>query len=462
MRARSIRFRLTLWYTLALVIGLLLFAVAIWLAMARSLSRDIDQRLDAQVKSTQAFLSEELKDPHVKLPEELSEYALALPKGTLLKVTDSDGVVVHASAAPFPWRYAPAGREVPVTLSWNGHEYRALTRDIRLYGGLWGISCAISREGVLQLLARLRWLLVTLLPAVACVASLGGLWLSRRALRPVDEITTAARQIGIQNLSRRLMVPQTGDELQRLSETWNDMLSRLEDAVGRLSRFTADASHELRTPLAVIRSTAEIAARRARSAESYREALEHIALESEKMTGLVEDLMFLARRDSESLELPMESLALDALIEDVLFLMKPLADRKGVSLEAAPLPANTAMFGNRSAIRRLLLALIDNAIKYTDPGGRVRLSLECTRDLANFRVGDNGPGIPEADLPFLFQRFYRGSSGRHNGNTGFGLGLALASGIAEYHGSELKVRSVVGQGSEFSVSFPLAGDTSQT
>src|SRR6202040_3732591 len=152
---------------------------------------------------------------------------------------------------------------------------------------------------------------------VLLIAALGGYWISRRALAPVDEITQAARSIGIQNLSRRLTVPATGDELQRLSETWNDMLARLESAVKRLSQFTADASHELRTPIALIRTTAELTLRRERSPEKYRDALSEIVMESERTTRLVEDLLLLARADAGLPALPLVSLELTSLVRDI-------------------------------------------------------------------------------------------------------------------------------------------------
>ena len=166
-------------------------------------------------------------------------------------------------------------------------------------------------------LRRLREVLLLATPGVLLIASLGGYWISRRALEPVDDITRAAQTIGIENLSQRLEVPAAGDELQRLSETWNSMLERLEGAVKRLSQFTADASHELRTPIALIRATAELTLRRERSAETYREALKHIMDETDRTTRLIEDLLLLARADAGLPALPLDRVELTPLVRDV-------------------------------------------------------------------------------------------------------------------------------------------------
>ncbi len=181
--------------------------------------------------------------------------AHGLPQDTYIQVVKQNGSVVFATNRDFPWQ---------------GRHYSFSRLRFPVDGQVWQISIAGSRDPIEKLLERLRLLLVTLTPLVIAAAVGGGAWLGRRALKPVDQIIAAARGTGISNLSERLVVPETGDELQRLSETWNSMMARLEGAVKRLSRFTADASHELRTPLGVIRATAEIAARKSRSTEEYR------------------------------------------------------------------------------------------------------------------------------------------------------------------------------------------------
>ena len=209
------------------------------------------------------------------------------------------------------------------------------------------------------------------------LASAGGYWISRRALAPVDALTQAARSIGIQNLSQRLPMPSTGDELARLAETWNGMLARLESAVQRLSQFTADASHELRTPIALIRTTAELTLRRDRPAETYRQALGQIVAESERMTQLVEDLLLLARADAGLPALPLERIELTPLVRDVCQQGEVLARERQLELSAQAPEQPVYVEANDPALRRLLLLLLDNAVKYTPAGGRITVTVGC-------------------------------------------------------------------------------------
>lgn len=436
MKQRSIRFRLTVWYTMALAIALVLFAAAVWVAMRQSLVAGLDQTLQQRVLNTTTFIAAELAE-HAALPEELSEFSHAFPAGTYLQVRDRTGRLVFTSDS--------SSEGLPV------RGYRKLEQTVEIGGVAWRISLAASMSEIERQLSLLRLLLAALIPPVIAISAFCGNWLSRKALKPVDDITAAARHIGISNLSERLTVNSTGDEIQRLAETWNSMLARLESAVKRLARFTADASHELRTPLALIRSTAEIAARKPRSAESYRESLEQIVTESERMTHLVEDLLFLARCDVECSEMPMQTLDFAALVHELCGKMRPLAESRNITLTSIDLETPLPVFGNEPALRRLVLVLIDNAIKYTNPGGEVKISMNSANDQFSLHVSDTGPGIAREDLPHIFERFYRASAARSGGGTG--LGLSLAAGIAERHKARIDVTSDPCEGSTFRVSF---------
>jgi two-component system, OmpR family, heavy metal sensor histidine kinase CusS len=432
---KSIRFRLAVWYALALAAGLGLFALATWVSMRHSLLKDVDTTLLERAQSLHSFVNAEMAEKNVQLTEELEEYSRGFPQSAWFELKDDAGRVVFRSNAERPRRY----RVLNQTLEVNGHQ--------------WQIEIAESLESVEKTLQQLRLLLIAFIPAVMIVASLGGLWLSRRALKPVDQITAAARSIGIANLSERLSVPQTGDELQRLSENWNEMLSRLESAVKRLSRFTADASHELRTPLAVIRTTAEIAARRSRSEESYREALVRVVVECERMTRMIEDLLFLARCDSEAAEMPMSTLDLAGVVDHVCSQLAPLAESSAIRLTYRRPPAGAPVLGNELAVRRLILVLLDNAIKYSKAGGEVNVTLCEEGDELHLEIADSGPGIPESELSRIFERFYRAPGARDTAQTGSGLGLSLAAGIAQHHQARIEVQSIPGQGSTFTVLF---------
>jgi len=298
------------------------------------------------------------------------------------------------------------------------------------------------------------------MPVAIAISCLAGVWLSRRALKPVDEVTRAARSIGIDNLSERLPVPGTGDELQRLTETWNQMLARLDTAVSTLSQFAADASHELRTPLAVIRTSAELALRRARSPEEYRDALQGIEAESERMSQLVENLLFLARSEAQTAGFSKEPVDLRQLAESAIREVRALAEARGVRIRIDACADESAFVsGNRPALARLLMVLIDNAIKYSPSGSDLIVEIATRRGAPEISVQDSGPGIAPADLPHIFKRFYRAdparTSSRYNSG-GFGLGLAIAESIATAHGATIGVESSEGVGSVFRVAFSSA------
>jgi len=297
-----------------------------------------------------------------------------------------------------------------------------------------------------------RNLLFATAPGVLLIACLGGYWLSRRALRPVDEITHAARSIGLTSLSQRLPVVYTGDEIQRLSEAWNDLLGRLEKAVGRIHQFTADASHELRTPVALIRSTADLMLRRERTPDEYRRALQDIEREADRMTGLTGSLLELARQDSGGYVLPLRSIDLNVVVQQVVEQIAPFAAEKGVELHASLLAKPAVARVNDAGIRRLLLILIDNALKYTPSTGVVSVSTTESGRAVVLAVEDSGSGIDPDALPHIFERFYRASESRNGG--GAGLGLSIAQTIARAHGSTVEVRSSPGAGSRFEITLP--------
>jgi heavy metal sensor kinase len=322
---------------------------------------------------------------------------------------------------------------------------RTLHRRFNLDGETFDLEIGTSIKGVEHTLDLLRLLLLSLSPMVILIACAGGWWLSGRALKPVRDITAAALNIGIENLARRLPVPATGDELADLTEVLNSMLARLEGAVKTLSQFVADASHEFRTPLAVIRTTAELALRRARAPEAYRDSLQEVVVEAERMTVLVEDLLILARSDAGVADMPLSPLDLSEVLEDVLAEMRNLAEFRRIQIK--PVLAKVMISGNRPALHRVLLVLLDNALKYSAEGGEVMVTLS----EFSIEIRDFGSGISSEDLPHIFKRFYQADRARSQG--GYGLGLALAESIIKAHGGSIEVSSTMGEGSTFRVVF---------
>jgi signal transduction histidine kinase len=267
----------------------------------------------------------------------------------------------------------------------------------------------------------------------------------------VQDVTAAALMISIENLSGRLPVPETSDEVARLARVLNSMLERLESAVTTLSQFAADASHELRTPLAVIRTTAELALRRGRSPESYRESLQAVVSEAERMTQLVEDLLALARSDKAVSGMPLMPVDLRDILQAVRTEMKGLAEAHHIDVILTRGEEAAIVSGNRPALHRLFVLLLDNAIKYSYSSGEVKITLDQLDGRVTVTIRDTGTGIPKEDLPHIFERFYRSDRARSGG--GHGLGLPLAETIARAHQATIEVRSTEGQGSTFEVKF---------
>jgi signal transduction histidine kinase len=302
-------------------------------------------------------------------------------------------------------------------------------------------------------LARFGRMLMLGIPLALVLASLGGYWLSGRALAPVKQITTDARRINATNLSDRLAVSRAHDELRELSETLNGMLGRIDKSLSQMRQFTADASHELRAPLALIRTAAEFSLLRERSREELVDALQKILRESRHTTNLVDSLLFLARADSrDDGSNPTVPLNLTSLWANQ---AGELASGKGLSISTDLGPALVVVNGDESALGRLLLILIDNAIKYTPAGGAVDLRLAKDKERALIRIADTGIGIAASDLPHVFDRFWRADKVRTRAEGGSGLGLAIARWIVERHGGEISVSSQLGEGSTFTVALPL-------
>jgi heavy metal sensor kinase len=452
VKTGSIRAQLTVWYTAVLCIGLLLFSGTIWFALRHFLYADLESALVDQARGLNMYLQIEDHDLGVSLPEEIDEYSQSMPQNHLLAVFDANEKPIYETPGGLT-RSQDVGK--PYKLRWKKHAYLAVVETVLLKDGRVHTLLAISSEPTDRAIYLLGVLLMAAIPLFAICAAAGGFWLSRRALRPVDAITARARTIGLNNLSERLPVPNTNDELQRLTETWNAMLARLESAISKISQFTADASHELRTPIAVVRLAAENALRRTRSEAEYRTALQKIQKESENMTHLIEDLLFLARADFDHGAGETGAVDLEALIDSVCLDLTPLAEAKAVTLSQASAGRPIEVVGSSSALRRMLVILLDNAIKYTPEGGAVSIQLQPHSRHATVIVEDTGIGIPEDARSQVFQRFFRVDPSRSKESGGHGLGLAIAQTIVAQHGAAIELRPASHGGSIFAVSLPL-------
>jgi heavy metal sensor kinase len=296
--------------------------------------------------------------------------------------------------------------------------------------------------------------LTVLIPLGVGLAALGGAVIARIALRPLDRMTRTARRISAEDLSERVERPQTGDELDRLAETMNDMLARLEQAFAHSRRFAADAAHELRTPLAALRGTVEVALRGDRSPGEYRTVLASSLEEVQRLIRLSEDLLLFSRVQAGP-EPAAERVDLEPILLEGLDAGARLGQAAGVSVRIeSAVPA--VVRGDATALRRALVNLVENAVKYTPRGGKVELSLTSGDGAASLTVADTGIGIDATDGERIFEPFVRLDAARSRDTGGAGLGLAIARSIVAAHRGTLLLESRPGSGSRFTIRLPLA------
>ena len=354
-------------------------------------------------------------------------------------------------------RNAAAGRETYETVEGMAeYPVRVLTKPVLAGGRIRNvIQVGMSQENLYATRRRFLWVMAAVLPLGLLLAAGGGWALARRALAPVEHMVEAARRIGAERLAERLEESGTGDELDRLSGVLNAMLERLDLSFRQMRQFSADASHELQTPLTILQGELEVALRSPRTPEAYREAIQSALQEIERMAVLVEGLLLLARADAGMLRLDLKPMDAAQLLAEVFERTQILAQSRSIALDLEALEPYL-VFGDRERLRRVLLNLVDNAIKFTPAGGRVTLSLRQRDGRVCLLVRDTGIGLPEAEQEHIFQRFHRAGSARDHGAQGSGLGLCIARSIVEAHGGTLQVVSRPGEGSTFTVCLPHA------
>jgi heavy metal sensor kinase len=462
---RSVRVRLTLWYVLLLMVVQSVFSGALYLALRVTLYDNMDDVL----RSSAALVADTLEvDAQGRLSagsEQPLQWSSPTEGEHFWRVMDLSAQMVaqagvhdmgNVSVDPATIAAALAGRDVVQTIWVEENPVRVYTVPVTHEGQIIGlVQEGISLEDVYQILAAFRWILLLALPVILALASIGGLFLAGRALRPVDQITGAARSISAHDLSQRLNLDLPDDELGRLARTFDAMIARLDAAFRRQRRFTADASHELRTPLTIIKGDLSLALAHPRDAGYYHRVLAEVDEEVDHMSRLVERLLSLARTDADGVTLHQQTVDLGVILTDLIEQTRPMAEAKGLTLTAQIAPDLTASV-DPDAVTQVVLNLLDNAIKYT-PSGRVRLSAHRTRsDRGEIRIAisDSGPGIPVEHLPHIFDRFYRVDRARGRELGGAGLGLAIARELACAHGGDVTVHSVPGEGSTFTVHLP--------
>jgi heavy metal sensor kinase len=446
---------------------LAIMGVSGWYAMRVSLYRAIDEDLENRLLDVEKFLQSQSDLSHEGVRKELGIRS-SLGMGTsFYMVFDDLGNELYRSPQVGEYNLDvppenPSDRirflkEGSYVANQNSliHSLRTASKRINVRGTGIVIEVVEPLNGVdLALLYFERFLLIGV-PVLMGLGTFGAFWITRRALAPVDRITMDARSITANNLSGRLAVPKAVDELRRLSETLNQMLDRIETSFKSIRQFTADASHELRAPMTLIHAAADFSLRRDRSKEELQDAMGRILRESKRTTALVDDLLLIARSDSDQAAFERNSIDLSSMLNDVSTQASTLAQAKHIKI--VPKIPNQAVViaGDELSIRRLFMALVDNAVKYTPEHGTVWIHLDIENKQAVIQIRDTGLGISNDDLPRVFDRFWRADKVRSRDEGGTGLGLAIAKGITERHGGTLRVESQLGHGSTFSVRLPL-------
>jgi heavy metal sensor kinase len=450
LRPKSIRVRLTLWYAGALALVLAAFSGAVYAIVRTSLLHEIEERAEQNVAVIQRLVIDDpLGADEIEEHGIVTHYAIAREGGDdyVSSAWKQQALPELAALAPEP----PFRR----WSSDSGEHFAIASASGVIADKQTAIFAAADEEPVLAHLRTLALVLLVGFPIGIAIAIAGGWFLAGRLLAPVATMADAAGRITADRLADRLPIEDPEDELGRLAAAFNQTLERLQDAFERLRRFTADASHELRTPLTALRSVGEVALRSPASIERSRETIVSMLEESQRLTQLVEGLLMLTRESTDAYRARFVPVDMGDVAHEVVELFRPLAEEKRQRIDAVREPTPSVL-GDRTTLKQALLNLVDNAIKYTPPGGSIRVSTHNGADHVAVDVVDDGPGIATEHHEKVFERFYRVDGARARSTGGVGLGLAIARWAVELNGGRIELESRLGHGSTFRAVFPPA------
>jgi heavy metal sensor kinase len=462
---RSIRARLITLYVVTLSLIFICFGGYTYWGFKQYLVASLQQALQRRAHQiAQTILADVPQRGEAYIGSEIqARYAPELNE-RVIRVTNQSGKTIYASgnatsllpppSVAFTNGEAESQPEGRVDSAANGDRLQVMAVGYRLSTGAQYLVEVGASEN--EISSALRGLLLTLslgFPVFVGLSSVGVYLLLGRALRPVDEIVHSAERITLQNLSQRLPVPHTGDEVERLSLALNRMIRRLDEAYQVTSRFSADASHELRTPLTIMRGELESLLHESNFQEGQAEQIGSILEEAERLTQIVEGLLTISRLDAGESKMSRDPVDLSDLAESTVEQMAPLAEDKSLALTCT---AETGIMveANEVRLKQVLVNLLDNAIKYTPEGGKIEVTISHDGSNAFLEVSDNGIGISTEALPHVFERFYRSEQPIARRASGTGLGLSMVQAIVESHRGRVTVESREGSGSVFRVQLP--------
>lgn len=466
---RSLRFRLTAWYTLTIVVVLAASGCIWYRQLSGSLLKQIDRRL-LKLTEESPVLLQGFSEPQgcgvfcdfVRRHRQGHFYRLIDASGRqlcsecnsignappvdlqILQEAAGTGPILHTTSnkrGPYPMRF--------LTLPLDLGDRETVFLQV-------GTGLGIVHEP----LHELGTLLLVFSPLAFVAVAILGWFLAGRTLAPVESLTRAMRRINVDNLSQRLPVRSSGDELARLADTFNAMLGRLEESFRKIKQFSGDASHELRTPLTILKGETEVALRWAKTPDEFRKMLMSGMEEIDRMSRVIEDLLLLAKSEGGEKPLTIKEMSLSDLLQELYLQGRSLAQPKAIELMLHPnVTEEIRILADKMRLRQVFLNLIANAVNYTPENGRVEISLSVDdeKDEAIVKVSDTGIGIPAEHLPHIFDRFYRVDRARNREDGGTGLGLAIVDSFVKAHGGRVDVFSVTGEGSVFTVYLPRKG-----
>lgn len=455
----SVRTRLTIWYAGVLALSLVAFAFLVYYGVSRNFYAHQDESLHSTAHTVASVYQEELDEVHsAAKANEVVLKEIIFPNH-YVEIIDQDGNVVASSdnlssgVIPIPAKIRAIARQQSAGYA-SINNLRVAVVPLSSNQDLGYAVVAEPLSVIDTALSRVRRDFLAGVPLILLLATAGGYFLALKSLSPITSMNQQLQRITADNLSSRLDVSNPRDELGRLTTTLNQLLERLEASFKEQQRFVADASHELRTPLAILRGETDVALEKERGPDEYRQSLMLITEEAERLSRIVDDLFILARRPIDAPSVAKERVDLGRIVSDCARAAQVLAARKNLSLQVIATTPLTAT-GDDDLLKRLILNLLDNAVKYTPAGGSIQIGLTSRNGNARIVVQDTGIGIPEPDQPHVFDRFYRVDKARSRGLGGAGLGLSIAQWIVKVHRGSISVQSQPGNGSEFVVELPI-------
>ncbi len=461
-----IRWRLSILYGGVVCLILVIFSTGVYIYFRNSLQKSIDTKIKSIADVIASSMSE-VHDPTVfgNFERYLENVLGRKPKGKLIQIMDSSGRIGAKSsdieAENFSTSFgtlerALSGVTVYETMEKARPRLRMLTMPILENRKVTSVvQVGSSLEDFDETMLKLLIVLIAGIPTSVSLTIGVGYFMAKKALRPVDKIRKTAVKISSQNLDEYIDIGRRRDEIGKLAQTFNEMISRLKEAFQQINQFSIDVSHELKTPLTILKGGTEVALRKDRSSDEYKALLSSHLEEIDRMSSIIDDLLLLSRADTGKMEVRLDELDLRDLIVQVYMDMKIFAEKKSVDLLMGDL-CDTKLKGDELKLRRMLWNIVHNGIKYTPTGGRVEISSVLDDGCVRINVRDTGAGIADEDIKHIFDRFYRADRAR-NRETGTGLGLSISKWIAEAHRGTIEVESTPSSGSLFSVKLPVSG-----